>query len=133
LKERFSQILKEVILSAPLFKPIIKKALFMIGDSKKETMLLITGHDFFEKLSKDFKLIRKTHPIPNLLTFLCLDPVKFPNYILVNKLCKALEFFMGNACLKSLGAVVSNAYCNLCYRNIKYQYAMWKRLMLSWT
>jgi hypothetical protein len=33
LKERFSQILKEVIMSKPIFKPIIKKALIKIGVS----------------------------------------------------------------------------------------------------
>jgi hypothetical protein len=89
-----------------MFKPIIKKALFKIGDQKEQTMLLIPMADFFERLSKDFKLLRKPKPIENLAKFLCLDPIRFPEYILVNKFCKALEFFMGNACLKSLGTMV---------------------------
>jgi hypothetical protein len=37
-----------------------------------------------------------------------LDPSRFPEFILVNKLCKALEYFMGNAHLKSLG-------CQVCF------------------
>jgi hypothetical protein len=70
-------------------------------------MLLIPMTDFFHRLSKDFRLLKKSKTLPNLANFLCLDPVRFPEYILVNKFCKALEFFMGNACLKSLGIIVS--------------------------
>jgi len=62
--------------------------------------------DFFVKLSKEFKLNMKDDLITNLANFLCLDPIRFPEFILVNKLCKALEFFMGNPCLKSLGTIV---------------------------
>jgi hypothetical protein len=93
-------------MSAPLFKPVIKKALFKIGDLRQETMLLIPTKDFFKRLGKDLNLAGKGKVIPNLQQFLCLDPSRFPEFILINKLCKALEYFMGNAHLKSIGCQV---------------------------
>jgi hypothetical protein len=95
-------------MSAPLFKPVIKKALFKIGDLRQETMLLIPTKDFFIRFGKDINQVGKGKVIPNLQQFLCLDPSRFPEFILVNKLCKALEYFMGNAHLKSLG-------CQVCF------------------
>jgi hypothetical protein len=53
-------------MSVPLFKPVIKKALFKIGDQRQETMLLIPTKDFFKRLGKDLNLEGKGKVIPNL-------------------------------------------------------------------
>jgi hypothetical protein len=44
---------------------------------------------------------------------------RFPEFILVNKLCKALEYFMGNAHLKSLGYHVNFFFVNIVLKKHK--------------
>lgn len=104
MKESFIKLLSDVVSSTPMFKPIIKSALIKLGKDQEQRVNLILTKSFFTRLSADFKLIKNQHE--NLATFLCMDPEKYPDYIMVSKLCKALELFMGNAYLKSVGTKV---------------------------
>jgi ribosomal protein RSM22 (predicted rRNA methylase) len=87
---------------------VIKRALIKIGGAKEERMLLIPVEDFFKRLGKEELNIRKSSEVHhNLQSFLCLDPTRFPNFILLKKLCKTVETFLGNHYLQSIGIKVS--------------------------
>ncbi len=59
MKEAFIKLLKDVVSSTPIFKPIIKNALFRIGNEEKRVSIVLT-ENFFNRISTVFQIVRKS-------------------------------------------------------------------------
>lgn len=106
-KEQFQKLMMTVLEKGDLFQSSLKKALIRIGVQKEERLNVILTEDFFRRLSIDLQIKKSTSEHTNLSKFLCLDQIRFSQFILLKKLSKALEVFIANHYLKSLGTKVS--------------------------